>query len=403
MIERFDEYQWLISDQAEVWLSETFGRRSSGQDYLKISKWLRKQFSPQRSALILELVQNRNRAMKKFDKAEQMFFTRAALEMATDQWIAAYKSKRFRRFQNVADICCSIGGDLIALSNALSDGRCTGYDHDALAVAYANANLEVHGIEQGEAVEADFSDIELDRHDAVHIDPDRRKHGRSTRGAAFSPTLDTVFERLSNCRAFGIKVAPATELLELDRTTVECEWIGRRRECKQQMIWSGNLMKNPGCRVATRLGKSGSVTRFASRQEEIPTKKVKMAKAVLRYVYEPHSVLLAADLADAAAHELGLDKLSANVCYFTSDSRIKNRLFSRFKVACSMKANLNQVARAVQDAGFGDLEIKKRGISESVSEKYHRIRLKGVGRGTLLLCPFAGQVTAIIAARESSV
>ena len=402
MKKSFNEYQWLISDQAQSWLTETFGRRESGQDFLKISKWLRKQFSPERSALILELVQNRNRAIRKFEKAEQMFFTRSALEMATDQWIASYKANRFREFGNVADICCSVGGDLIALASALKTGRCHGYDNDALAVVYANANLKSHGIENAEAFESSFSDVPLEEFDAIHIDPDRRKQGRSTNGSAFSPTLDSLFERLVECKAYGIKVAPATQLEFNQAFQVEREWIGRRRECQQQMIWFGKLAKYRGCRVATRLGKSGSVTSFALQEEEIATRRVSIAKSIQQYVYEPHSALLASGLADAYATQLRFEKVAPDIFYYTSDSRIKNRLFARFKISQTMKASLSNVAQAVQDAGFGDLEIKKRGVAESVVESYRRIKLKGMGRGSLLLCPFNNQVVAMIAVRESA-
>lgn len=402
MSERFEDYQWLITPKAEPWLSETFGRRESGESFLRISKWLRKQFTPQRSALILELVQNRSRAIRKFERAEQMFFTRTALEMATDQWIAGYKSRRYRNFRSVADICCSIGGDLIALASAQKSGKCTGFDNEKLAIVYANANLESHGLTNASAIQKSLEEIEVNHYDAFHVDPDRRKNGRSTRGNSFSPSLDDVFEKLSQVEALGIKVAPATPAVANLSGEMEREWIGRRRECQQQMIWSGDLANHPGCRVATRLGKSGSVTSFALLESDIESATVPIATSIQQYVYEPHSVLLASGLADALASQLDLEKVAPDVFYFTSDSRIKNRLLSRFKVAHSMKANLRSVTQSVQDAGYGDLEVKKRGITEAVAEKYKRIQLKGLGRGTLLLCPFAGQVTAIIASRESS-
>ena len=401
MTESFAEYQWLTSKEAEPWLIQTFGRRESGQDFLKISKWLRKQFSARRSALIIELVQNRSRAIRKFENAENMFFTRVGLEMATDQWISHYKSGRFGRFKKIVDLCCSIGGDLIGLASAQPDGMVTGYDMDPLAVAYANANLRVHSLPNAQAIESSFESVVLDA-EAVHVDPDRRRNGRSTRGSSFSPDLKSIFERLGNRDALGIKVAPATPVEVGLAANSEREWIGRRRECQQQMIWCNQLAENSGCLVATRLGKSGSVTSFALPQEEALARSVAIASAIQQYIYEPHSVLLAAGLADALASQLGMEKLSTDVCYYTSDSRIKNRLFSRFKVARSMKASLASVARAVQDYGFGDLEVKKRGITSVVADKYKKIRVNGIGRGTLLLCPFAGVLTAVIASRESA-
>ena len=63
-----------------------------------------------------------------------MFFTRLGLEQATDAWVARYKATRFPAGQLLADLCCGIGGDLMALSER---GPTRGVDRDPVAAICA--------------------------------------------------------------------------------------------------------------------------------------------------------------------------------------------------------------------------------------------------------------------------
>ena len=58
----------------------------------------------------------RLRARAKFDRAGRMFFTRSGLEQASAEVVARHRARRFDTAGPVADLCCGIGGDLIALA-----------------------------------------------------------------------------------------------------------------------------------------------------------------------------------------------------------------------------------------------------------------------------------------------
>src|SRR5580658_9092086 len=58
----------------------------------------------------------RERARAKFTRAAGMFFTRAGLEQASSEPVASHRARRYDGAGRVADLCCGIGGDLVALA-----------------------------------------------------------------------------------------------------------------------------------------------------------------------------------------------------------------------------------------------------------------------------------------------
>lgn len=396
-------FVWLLSESAKPLLDRTLASLSAGESVFSVVKHLRKLITAEQAALIVQQVQLRMRAQRKFVNADKMFFTRSGMEMATDETIAAHKAQRFSPYRNVADICCSIGGDLIALARASGHNRVTGFDHDSLAAMCATANLQALKIRNASVVVASFADVLCADFDAIHIDPERRAEGRSVRGQSFSPPLDQIIERTARCSAVAIKVAPATEISEQCSAPIERQWIGHSRSCQQQMIWTGDLARHPNCRMATRLGKMGSVTDFVCEEKLVADLRPKLAQAIGQFIYEPHNVVLAAALSDALAVELNLEKLGPGVVYYTSNLQLSNRLLSRFRVVQILPAQSAKVEDALKQLNIGELEIKKRGVPAIFADSFKAIRLPGALRGSLLLTIFENRRTAIVAFRETAV
>ena len=249
-----EEHRWLASPQAAGFLASALEQIENKVNVVRIAKSLRKEMTPARCALVLELAQLRIRARKKFTLAEQMFFTKRGLQQASGYEIADYKARRFVECTRVADICCSIGGDLLALAKV---AETVGVDNDPVTTLYAQRNAEVHDLQNASTAECDFEDFDLAGFGGIHIDPDRRAKGstagRTTHGDFFSPSLPSIFERLPESKFAAIKVAPATLALDCLPEQFELEWIGDRRECKQQMIWTGAAVRSPGAMTATRV------------------------------------------------------------------------------------------------------------------------------------------------------
>ena len=89
----------------------------------------------------------RLKARSKFDRAMDMFFTRSGLEQASaEDVVARHRSGRYAGASQVADLCCGIGGDLIALAEGR---RVLAVDRDPLQLP--DREGEQRGVRRGES------------------------------------------------------------------------------------------------------------------------------------------------------------------------------------------------------------------------------------------------------------
>src|ERR1039457_612227 len=102
-------------------------------------------------------------ARAKFTRAMDMFFTRPGLEQASAQVVARHRQTRFAAAGVVADLCCGIGGDLVALAG---EHQVRAVDRDPLHLRMAMLNAAVYGVDgsvrtaRGDAREADLVGVE---------------------------------------------------------------------------------------------------------------------------------------------------------------------------------------------------------------------------------------------------
>src|SRR5262245_19577967 len=89
------DYQWLTESKAAELLTEL---AADPAPLHTVVARLRSQLTATRAHLLLEQIELRRRAAEKFTHADRMFFTRTALEQATDEQTAAYKANRVGEF-----------------------------------------------------------------------------------------------------------------------------------------------------------------------------------------------------------------------------------------------------------------------------------------------------------------
>jgi len=392
-----DDYRWLTSAQAAKWLELA---DSLGEDLLAAASALRANLSAPRAHLVLEQRELRRRARTKFTLAARMFFTAAGLEQATDEIVAAHKAARFPAVGPLADFCCGMGGDLMALARR---GQAVGFDRDPVAATLAQANCRaVLGADEATArraqvVVAEVEPSALHGVAAWHIDPDRRSRGRrTTRVEYYEPGPEQIDRLLERQPSAAVKLAPAAEVPQAWSPRAELEWIGRHRQCRQLVAWFGELAKHPGLRRATVLGKTSQECRtFTGMPGEFPP----IAAGVQRYVFEPDAAVLAANLAGALAAEHGLSALAPDVAYLTGDHPIADAALSAFEVDEVLPYDLKRLRALVRLRGIGRLEVKKRGVTDDPEKVRRQLKMPGDQSATLLLARAGRKTLAILARR----
>ena len=390
------DYHWLTSPLADPYLAAAGGHSGST---VSLVKRLRAELSPHRAHLILETVQLRRRAAAKFPAADCMFFTRQLLEQSTGAQVAAYKASRFSASSHITDLCCGIGGDLLAFA---ARGPCVGVDRDPVAVLLADANccaVERTGAGRHKVMfrTTDAAQYRLGAGHTWHLDPDRRATGiRTTQLEVGHPGPEAVSRLLLQSPHGAIKLASATNRLPANwLSETEREWIGYRGECRQQVVWFGDLAIDSPGRVATLLDNLGRPHRFVGS----PTTAVPRTSDIGRFVFEPHAVVLAAGLVGALATAHQLASFSSTHGYLTGDHRVSNILMAMFEVEEVLPFNIKRLKTALRSRRIGRLEIKHRALAVNPSRLISELKLAGDRSATLLIAGAQPRAVAILSQR----
>ena len=385
------DYQWLTSEAAVPWLARA---TESREDLVKLTQALRSELSATRTHLVLEQVELRRRAKGKFMGSARMFFTRVGLEQATDEVVAAYKAARFPAEQPVADLCCGVGGDCLALAGRRPT---VGVDRDPLLALLARANLAHR--DQTTICVADVEQFSVAEFAAWHIDPDRRPQGkRTTRVELHEPGPESIARLLKDCPHAAVKLAPAAELPPDWALAAEAEWISRDGECKQLVAWFGELARHSGQRAATILSSRGGSPRTVV---GLPHQDYGSGQAVSRYVYEVDAAVLAAKLTGVLAAQHSLSAIDPHGGYLTGDQWIEDAALVPFEVQEAMPFDRKRLNAALHARHIGRLEIKKRTLLDDPEKLRREMALSGDEQAVLLLTRVQDRATAIIAKRNA--
>ena len=385
-----EDWRWLVEEATQAWFQRLSER---GSDALADLKFLRKQgLSPTRCRLLLEQVTLRPLGKRKFSRADSMFFRRQLLEQATGETLAHYKARRYEAAKQVVDLCCGVGGDLMALAKVT---QATGVDADPIACLLAQENSNINQV-QVQVVKALAESHVLDPECWIHIDPDRRAAERRTSNLDyFSPPagyLEDLVQRHPNC---GIKLAPATRLPAHWRPQ-EIQWLGDRKECKQQLAWFGETARHPGARSATAIDQNGDLLfEYVGKGGGDRA----LTSQLGDYLYEPHPTLIAARLVDFIAAEFQLKRLAEDIAYLTGGDCFHPAL-QRFEVLEACRVDLREVEDVLKKHHAGSVELKKRGVGQELMDRFVKIKLHGDLPIVLVLTRLQHQHLAIVCRRS---
>jgi hypothetical protein len=391
-----DNYRWLISHAAQPYLDRV---TEHGGSMTALTQSLRRELSATRTHLVLQQVELRRRAAAKFSQSDRLFFTPQLLEQATSETVAHYKATQFPRLQPVVDFCCGIGGDSISLANR---GPVTSVDCDPVALLFAEANCQLAAATQAARDRHRFmlahaEAYRLEPNGLWHIDPDRRATGkRTTQLEQFQPSLEFL-EPLRRRYPDGVmKLAPATVLPESWMAEGWREWVGTGRECREQLLWSGDLARKPGSRQATLVLADGQAYSIQGTGHEPPPALIDRPT----FLAEPHAVVRAAGLQSALAQNLQLQLLDPQWSLFASQQPPPpDPLLSRFAILYSLPFNWKACKQVLRQEQYGQLEVKPRGIDLDPSSVAQRLRVPGSRQATLFVLRSARSSCLLIAER----
>jgi SAM-dependent methyltransferase len=354
--------------------------------FLRCAGRLQKLFPAPLARAALETAFLRRRARAKFTGADRMFFVREALEQASGEVVARHRARRFAGPGSVADLCCGIGGDAIALAGR---GDVVAVDRDPLRLAMAGCNLAAHGLrDRVTLVEGDALTVELPNVAGAFADPDRRPGGArvlSTR--AYHPPLPDLLTRFPKDFPLGVKLASGVPLAELAGLGGEVEFLSLDGELKECVLWRGPLA-GPR-RRATLL--PGGQTLAADVPADLPP-----AGAPGAWLYDPDPAVLRAGLVGDLARLLDARPLDPSIAYLTGDRLQATPFVRAYAVEAALPFQLNALRAYLRARGVGHVQVMRRGSAVEPAELERRLKLRGGEFRTVVLTRVGGRPFALV-------
>ena len=322
-------------------------------------------------------------ARAKFSRALDMFFTRAGLEQASAEVVARHRQQRFAAAGVVADLCCGVGGDLVALAGG---HQVRAVDRDPLHLRMATLNAAAYGVGGAvRATRADVREADLAGVDAVFIDPARRTEQRRLGPGASEPPLDWCLGLAGRVGGLGIKAAPG-----IARDAVpagwELEFVAVGRDLKEAVAWSPSLA-GPATR-ATILPSGHTLT-------PEPGPPVPVA-APGPFLLDPNPAVTRAGLVEELARQLGAWKIDQRIAFLCTDAGVRTPFARTLQVIDAGPWNQKRLPARLRDLDVGALDIRRRGLAGDVGQLHRRLKLTGSRRATLVMTRVADRPWGLV-------
>ncbi|MGP3928081.1 THUMP-like domain-containing protein [Streptomyces sp. 8N616] len=408
-----DAFAALLTDEGRALLADL--RDYDPAQELATATRLRREHPAELVTAALGQARLRQRAAAKFgaDDAAVMFFTPDGVEQATRTSVASYRAGRLAALgvRRVADLCCGIGGDAIALARA--GMAVVAVDRSPLTCAVARANAEALGLADLVEVRcANVTETEAAAYDAVFADPARRgasrgsarrgfprteSGGASSRGGgraaggrifdpeAYSPPLSWAVEAARKTPYAALKIAPGVPH-EAVPDDAEAEWISDGGDVKEAVLWFGTGVA--GGRRATLLPGPHSLIGSG-----LPAP---AAGPVGRFLYEPDGAVIRAHLVADVAAQLGGHLIDPTIAYVTSDELHPTPYAAAYEITDVLRFNLKALKALLREREVGTLTVKKRGSAVEPEELRRRLKPHGPNAATVFLTRVAGEPSMLL-------
>src|SRR5690242_6995686 len=437
----------LLGPDGQALLAELRDCEVTPDSALGLGTRLRQRYPAGLVASALAQQDLRCRARAKFSRAMDLYFTRDGLEQASSEPVARHRAVRLAAAAAdesggpggtpvIADLCCGIGGDLIALAAALNpalnpepwpdrqrghfspggphgpgspsgpggpDGRgapaagaglVLAVDRDPVHLAMAEANAAVCGLAgRVRTWEGDVRDAPLAGLAAVFIDPARRDGGRRMAPGSSEPPLAWCLSLAGRVPLVAVKAAPGLALDDVPGGW-ETEFIAAGRDLKEAVLWSPALAG-----AATR----ATVLPGGEQLTALPDGVASQAGPVRlpgEYLLDPSPAVTRAGLVRDHAVLAGGWQIDEQIAFLSADVPLVSPFGRSLRVLDSGPWNQKQLAGRLRAAGAGSVDIRRRGLAGNVEVLHRQLARQldpaATRRITLVMTRAAGRPWALV-------
>lgn len=381
------ELAWLASPEGRTVCTE-MAREHPADTPRAIERW-RERLDAERVSAAWTQVTLRAAAGVKFSRAENMLFDRVGLEQSSDECVATHKAQRFAGCSAIADLCCGIGGDTLALA---SIAPVTALDASGPRTIMAEHNAGAYG----RRATGIIGSVELTHPeaDAAHIDPDRRPAGRREHQVEHgSPDLPTVEAVIHRYHHVAVKLSPGADFSRLP-FDAEIELISHHGHCKQAVAWTGRFQT--ALHRATVLPTGETISAMCT--AELAWPEPRPVEPGL-YLLEPDAAVIRAHLVGVLAQRLGCHVIDPHIAWLVAEHPLSSPFVSTFHVVDVVPFAEKTLRAWLAAHDVGSVDIKTRGTAFRPEDLAKRLRLTGNRHMTLLITRLGTHPVAIIAER----
>jgi hypothetical protein len=388
-----DDLTVLLTPDGRELLARLAAGQHGGGGTLAVGERLRREYPAALVAAAMAQHELRQAAAAKFSRSTQMLFTRAGYEQSSAEPIARHRAARFAAARRVTDLCCGIGGDLIALAAVT---EVIAVDMNPTHARLARHNAAVYGLAgRVHSVVADVRDVRLAGLDGAFIDPARRSGpGTASAGGAggaggagahrfragFSqPPLDWCVALADKVPSVAVKAAPGIPA-DLIPLSWEAEFIADGRDLKEAVLWSPRLAT--ARRRATILPAGDTLTAPAAPTGEpgdVPLTEPG------NYLLDPSPAVTRAGLVADLARNLDAAKIDPQIAFLTTDKDVRTPFARTLRVIASAPWNEKAFAKRLRELDIGAVDIRRRGLAGDVAQIRRRLKLSGANRATVVI------------------
>lgn len=315
-----------------------------------------------------------------------LVFSRTALEQASSETAAKYKSNLFSGKRSI-DLTGGLGVDSIYLSKNFVNHIYCEKDKLLSELFKANCNkLNIKNIEINNCDGIEKLKEYPDKYfDLIYVDPSRREGDRRAADINFcKPNILENFKLfLKKTNNFLIKLAPAYDLTEAEKNfykMTEITAVSVDGECKEVLICFkeiGRQIVKMNMSAVILSQHNNNIRKFTKTKSELYERAEECI--ISGYFYEPDPAIIKMRLSDKIAQEYNLKYIAKNSDYFISNTYIADFPGRAFKIINAFKYKPKIIKTYLMKNSINKANIARRDFPCSVDELKKKLKLDDGG------------------------